>query len=58
MKLRFVEREINVPVDVMTPDILLIQKVKILQYWNSRDDWSGSGKWIDVPLGIEEKNYV
>ncbi len=54
MKLRWVEREINVPVDVMTPDILLIQKVKVLQYWSPINEWDEDGNWIDVPLEVED----
>jgi hypothetical protein len=59
MKLRFVEREIHTPVDCMTPDIVQVRKVKILQYWENHNPFSTFdtlGKWVDVPLEVEEKN--
>ncbi len=56
MKLRFVEREINVPVDGMPPNIMQRKVVKILQYWSPINEWDEDGNWIDVPLEVEEEN--
>jgi hypothetical protein len=60
MKLRFVEREIHTPVDGMTPDIMQRKVVRILQYWDidevyvTTDRHVARGKWVDVPLEVEE----
>jgi len=53
MKLRFVEREIHIPVFV-APNISERKVVRILQYWSPINDWSEDGNWIDVPLEVEE----
>ena len=60
MKLRFVEREVHTPVDCMTPDIVQVRKVKILQCCRKRN-WlevlaNYPPEWVDVPLEVEEKN--
>ena len=54
MKLRFVEREIHIPVDVMTPNIVKREVIRVLQYWLPQDEWSVNGEWVDVPLEVEE----
>lgn len=53
MKLRFVEREIQVPAQVYGPNITVGRVVKILQYLDNGDEWN-KPKWVDVPLEKEE----
>lgn len=49
-KLRFVEREIPIPMDMI---FSRVEKVSVLQQWF--DAWpDGEGEWRDVPLEVEE----
>ncbi len=57
MKLRFVEREITVPLKG-EPNFAEYRKVRILQQWWRQSDLYGQvtgmdGEWIDVPLEEE-----
>jgi hypothetical protein len=53
MKLRFVEREIHIPIFV-APNISERKIIRVLQYWLPQDEWSVNGEWVDVPLEVEE----
>ena len=46
MKLRWVEREVSTTGESL--------KVKVLQYWDAVDNSMQYGKWVDVPLEVEE----
>ena len=56
MKLRFVEREISIPIYGYGPDVAEVKKVRILQYWDALSDDNWTASWVDVPLEVEEKN--
>ena len=54
-KLRFVEREVQVPAPELGSNIARTIKVRILQQWwewEKEPDWPG--EWRDVPLEEEE----
>ena len=59
MKLRFVEREIHIPIFV-APNISERKIIRVLQYWDidavyvDADRHVARGKWVDVPLEVEE----
>ena len=59
MKLRWVEREVIMPVksplDENTFTITgMSTKEKVLQYWEQTYYSCDDGKWVDVPLEVEE----
>jgi len=52
MKLRWVERETKV--FYAFGSNYEIQKYKVLQYWDAVDNSMQYGRWVDVPLEVEE----
>lgn len=53
-KLRFVEREVQVPVPEFGPNITKSIKARVLQQWWQSTHHPDEGEWRDVPLEKEE----
>jgi hypothetical protein len=51
-KLRFVERVVQFPVELMS-HITMGRRVRILQQWWEHTEWNAPGEWRDVPLEVE-----
>ena len=51
-KLRFVERVVQFPVELMS-DITMGRRVRVLQQWWEYTEWHAPGEWRDVPLEEE-----
>ena len=54
-KLRFVEREVQVPAPELGPNIAKTIEVRVLQQWWETDHHAVvDGEWRDVPLEVEK----
>lgn len=53
-KLRFVEREVQVPAPELGPNITKTIKVRVLQQWWAYEVYVSIGEWRDVPLEEEK----
>ena len=51
MKLRWVAREERTAISYHVDSV---KKVKVLQYWDAVDNSMQYGRWVDVPLEVEE----
>ena len=54
MKLRWIEREEFKELRSHGLVQLVIEKVKVLQYWDKDYFGEDEGLWVDVPLEVEE----